>query len=365
MKIRVLIVDDTILYRKIIKDILSEMADVEVVGSVSNGKIALSRIKSLKPDLLTLDVEMPVMDGIQTLEELQKQELDVSCIMVSSITQHGSEATIQALELGAFDFIEKPDEETTAGNIKKLKTSLTQVIKTYSQRQRIRKNLYGTQKPAAEKTLISPSKTTPVTSKTPRTALKRTEKSKAVAIGISTGGPNALMKLLPKLPGNMGVPIFIVQHMPPIFSASLAKSLDKKCELKVKEAEDGERIESNTVYIAIGGKQMKIESGADLQKVIRITDDPPENNCKPAADYLLRSVAREYGGKSTCVIMTGMGADGKLGITITRASGSYTIAQDEESCVVYGMPKAVIDAGLADIVAPLESIADEILKSVK
>ena len=152
--------------------------------------------------------------------------------------------------------------------------------------------------------------------------------------------------------------------MPPVFSASLAKSLDKKCALNVKEAEDGELIQPNTVYIAQGGKQMKIASGTDLRKVIRITDDPPENNCKPAADYLLRSVAREYGSKSTCVIMTGMGSDGKLGISITKASGALTIAQNEETCVVYGMPKAVIDAGLADVIAPLDSIADEIVKSL-
>lgn len=364
MTIRVLIVDDTILYRKIIKDILTDMADVEVVGSVANGQIALSRIQTLKPDLLTLDVEMPVMDGLQTLEALQNQKLDVGCIMVSSKTQRGSEATIRALELGAFDFIEKPDEETTEGNVRKLKQSLTTVLKTFTQRQHIRKQLYGKSKPQPVKRPLLKEARQPAAASKPRTAFKRTEKSKAVAIGISTGGPNALLHLLPKLPGTINVPIFIVQHMPPVFSASLAKSLDKKCALNVKEAEDGELIQPNTVYIAQGGKQMKIASGTDLRKVIRITDDPPENNCKPAADYLLRSVAREYGSKSTCVIMTGMGSDGKLGISITKASGALTIAQNEETCVVYGMPKAVIDAGLADVIAPLDSIADEIVKSL-
>lgn len=372
MKIRVLIVDDTILYRKIIKDILTEIPDVEVVGSVSNGEIALSRIQTLKPDLLTLDVEMPVMDGLQTLEELQKRQLDVTCIMISSKTQRGSEATIQALELGAFDFIEKPDEETTEGNIRVLKQSLTIALKTFLQRQRIRRNLYGTQRTSPSPRPIANSK--PVASvshkpvsgadRAPRTSFKRTEKSKAVAIGISTGGPNALMQLLPNLPGNINVPIFLVQHMPPVFSASLAKSLDKKCALRVKEAEDGESVQPNTVYIAMGGKQMKVASGTDLKKIIRVTDDPPENNCKPAVDYLLRSVAREYGAKSTCVIMTGMGGDGKLGISVTRASGSYTIAQSEETCVVYGMPKMVIEAGLADVIAPLGTIPEEILKTL-
>ncbi|MCK5324046.1 MAG: chemotaxis protein CheB, partial [Desulfobulbaceae bacterium] len=194
---------------------------------------------------------------------------------------------------------------------------------------------------------------------------KRTEKSQAVAIGISTGGPNALNCLLPNLPGDLGAPVLLVQHMPPMFTASLAKSLDAKCSIKVKEAEDGEEVCANTVYIAPGGKQMKVASGAGLQKIIRITADPPENNCKPAVDYLFRSVAREYGSKSTCVIMTGMGSDGKLGLVVAKAGGAVAIAQDEESCVVYGMPKAVVDAGLPDIVVPLEAMAGEIIKTVQ
>lgn len=362
---RVLIVDDTIIYRKIIKDILTELPDVEVVGSVSNGEMALSRVKTLKPDLMTLDVEMPVMDGIQTLKELQKLKSDIGCIMVSSKTQKGSDATIQALELGAFDFIEKPDKSDIEENIRLLRESLTTVLKTFSQRRRIRHNLYGhsNRTPSSRQT-AAPSKPAPVVTAPRKTVSRRSEKSKAVAIGISTGGPNALTQLLPKLPGNINVPIFIVQHMPPVFSASLAKSLDKKCALRVKEAEDGEQIVPNTVYVAVGGKQMKIGGGPDLRKVIRITEDPPENNCRPSVDYLLRSVAREYGSSSTCVIMTGMGSDGKLGISVTRASGAFTIAQDESSCVVFGMPKAIIEAGLADVVAPLNAIADEIMKTV-
>ncbi|MBU2643270.1 chemotaxis response regulator protein-glutamate methylesterase [bacterium] len=365
MKIRVLIVDDSILYRKIIQDILAELPDVEVVGSVSNGQMALSRIRLLNPDLLTLDVEMPVMDGIQTLEALQKQKLDLGCIMVSSKTQRGSEATIKALELGAFDFIEKPDEKTTEANITLLKQSLDSVIKAFSQRQRIRQNLYGRApvRPVSRSPALPPQPVRDLPQ--PTLAVKRAVKSNAVAIGISTGGPNALMQLLPGFPGDINIPIFLVQHMPPVFSASLARSLDKKCALHVKEAEDGEAVQPNTVYVAMGGKQMKITSGTGLQKIIRITDDDPENNCKPSVDYLLRSVAREYGSKSTCVIMTGMGADGKLGISVTRASGAFTIAQNEETCVVYGMPKAIVDAGLADVVAPLHRIADEVLKTIR
>jgi two-component system, chemotaxis family, protein-glutamate methylesterase/glutaminase len=364
MKLKVLIVDDTILYRKILKDILETFPEVEVVGSVSNGEIALSRVKTLKPDLLTLDVEMPVMNGIQVLEALKAQNLDVGCVMVSSKTREGSEATIQALELGAFDFIEKPDEDSTAKNIASLRGSLTTVIRAFMQRRHIRRTLYGKGVPLPNRTATPERKPAAVAVQS-RPAFTRTEKSSVVAIGISTGGPNALMQMLPQLPANINVPILLVQHMPPVFSASLARSLAKKCALRVKEAEDGEPVDPNTVYIAEGGKQLKIASAAGLKKVIRITDDPPENNCKPSVDYLFRSVAREYGSKATCVVMTGMGSDGKLGLTMARAAGAVSIAQNEDTCVVYGMPKAVIDAGLADVVAPLDDIAAEILKTLR
>lgn len=193
---------------------------------------------------------------------------------------------------------------------------------------------------------------------------KRTEKSKVIAIGASTGGPKALADMIPKLKGDIGVPIFLVQHMPEMFTASLANNLNNKSTLVVKEAENGEQVKSNTVYVAPGGKQMKVASGVGLSKIVRITDDPSENNCRPAVDYLFRSIAREYGAESTCVVMTGMGSDGKLGLTVAKASGTFAIAQNEETCVVYGMPKAVVDADLVDVVTPLEKIAHEIMQTV-
>ncbi|MCP4754855.1 MAG: chemotaxis response regulator protein-glutamate methylesterase [Proteobacteria bacterium] len=365
MKIKVLVVDDTILFRKIIKDILETFPEVEVVGTVNSGELALSRIKSLKPDLLTLDVEMPGMDGLQVLEEIQKQNLEVDCVMISSKTQRGSEATIRALELGAFDFIAKPDDSSMEANLNHIKKALSPIIRAFSRRVETRRKLGGIK--LALPTTAPPVDTRKIEKPPPVRArpLKRTETSSVVAIGISTGGPNALAKMLPILPGDLNVPVLLVQHMPPMFSASLAKSLDKKCALTIKEAVNGETVEPNTVYIAEGGKQMKVASGADYKKIIRITDDPPENNCKPSADYLFRSVAKEYGSKSTCVVMTGMGTDGKLGVSVTRSSGAFTIAQDSETCVVYGMPKAVVEAGLADVVAPLDRIAAEILKTLK
>lgn len=352
MPLKIMVVDDTIFYRKIVGDILAEIDGVEVVGTANNGKIALNKIRSLKPDLLTLDVEMPIMSGLELMEEINRQDMDVGCIMVSAKTQKGSEATMRALELGAFDFLSKPDNDSAEENIKAIKTELSTLIKGFIRHRRL-KGKPG-EKPAAvpKKPAVAPQ---------PAKPLKRTEKSQVVALGISTGGPNSLLEVLPKLPGDIGIPILMVQHMPPIFTASLAQSLDRKCALRVKEAEDEEKVEANTVYIAPGGKQMKVASAASgLYKMIKITDDPPENNCKPSVDYLFRSVAREYGSKATCVVMTGMGSDGKKGLSLAKAAGSIGIAQDEASSVIYGMPKAVVDAGLVDMVVPLDSMAQEI-----
>ncbi len=355
MNLKVLVVDDTIFYRKIVSDILNEMPDVEVVGTANNGEIALSRIRSLKPDLITLDVEMPIMNGLQLLEEVNKQELKVDTIMLSSKTLQSSEATMQALQLGAFDFIAKPDDDSADINKQQIKNELNRILQAYKRQAQSGLKI---KKPATVKP-------PPPLSRPAVKSFKRTEKSHVVAIGISTGGPNALAKLIPKLSTDIGVPVLLVQHMPPVFTASLAKSLDQKSTLTVKEAVNGEEVLPNTVYIAPGGTQMMVASVAGLKKIIRISEDaPPENNCKPSVDYLFRSVAREYGSKSTCVVMTGMGVDGKLGMTITRASGSISIAQEAQSCVVYGMPKAVIEAGLVDVVAPLENIADEITKTL-
>lgn len=363
MSIKVLVVDDTIFYRKIVSDILKSLPAVEVAGTANNGEIAMARIKTLKPDLVTLDVEMPVMNGLEVLQAIKRGGLDVDVLMLSSKTERGSLITMEALELGAFDFITKPDEATPAANIAVLEKQLKRVIAIFSERLALKQRMGGRAPAGKVMGVAAPALLKPAV----RPALRpvpRHEKSQAVAIGISTGGPNALARMLPGLPANLGVPVFLVQHMPPLFTASLAKSLDAKCPLHVKEAVNGEAVCVNTVYIAPGGRQMKVASGAGLEKIIRITDDPPENNCRPSVDYLFRSVAREYGSKSTCVVMTGMGTDGRLGLTVTKASGAFAIAQDEASCVVYGMPKAVIDAGLAHVVAPLEAIAGEILKSL-
>jgi two-component system chemotaxis response regulator CheB len=376
-KLRVLVVDDTIVYRKSVSDIMEELPEVELVGVAHNGKIAMSKIASLKPDLITLDIEMPEMNGLEVLAELQKQHLDVGVIMLSTLTADGSEMTMRALELGAFDFILKPQSKSLAEGKNEIKRLIQPMIQAFS-RSKIasgllrKRNLFSQpQRPIIRKTPglppspgSLPAQKAQAGSRAPSPA--RRGKSEIVTIGISTGGPNALSQMLPQLPGDLGVPIVVVQHMPPIFTKSLAQSLDKKCALTVKEAEDGESLKNNVIYIAPGGKQMKLVASNDgKNRLIKITNDPPENSCKPSVDYLFRSVGDYYVGRATAVIMTGMGSDGTKGLEILKNKGTYVIAQNEETCIVYGMPKAPIDAGLADVIAPLNKIADEITRSVR
>lgn len=373
-KLRVLVVDDTIVYRKAVSDVLAEIPGVEVVGVAHNGKIAMSKIATLKPDMLTLDIEMPVMNGIEVLGELQKSYPNVGAVMVSTLTTDGGHMTMKALELGAFDFILKPQSKNQAESKNQLKKALSPIIREFklsrnassmlSTKGRFQKGTSQVQR----KPLRSLKKTAGAITTGAginKTATRR-GKSEIVTIGISTGGPNALTQMLPKLPGDLGVPIVVVQHMPPVFTKSLAASLDAKCALTVKEAVDREPLEDNTVYIAPGGKQMKLVASADgTNRQIKITQDPPENSCRPSADYLFRSVGDYYVGRTTAVIMTGMGSDGTKGLQVLNQKGATIIAQDEASCVVFGMPKAPIETGLADVIAPLNKIADEILKTVR
>jgi two-component system, chemotaxis family, protein-glutamate methylesterase/glutaminase len=373
-KLRVLVVDDTIVYRKAVSDIIEELPGVELVGVAHNGRIAMSKIASLQPDLLTLDIEMPEMNGLEVLAELQKKRLGIGAIMLSTLTDDGSEMTMRALELGAFDFILKPQSKSLAEGKNEIKRLLHPMIQAFA-RSKVAFALLGKKDTIARPRAILPkiglgtgsifpqrTQTGPTSSPSP----SRRGKSEIVTIGISTGGPNALTQMLPHLPGDLGVPVLIVQHMPPIFTKSLAQSLDKKCALTIKEAEDGESLKNNVVYLAPGGKQMRLQAGSDgKNRFIKITNDPPENSCKPSVDYLFRSVGDYYVGRTTAVIMTGMGSDGTKGLERLKQKGAYIIAQSEETCVVYGMPKAPIEAGLVDAILPLNKIADEIIKSVR
>ena len=372
-KIKVLVVDDTIVYRKAVSDILGEMPGVEVVGVAHNGKIAVAKIQSLKPDLLTLDIEMPEMNGLEVLQYLQKNAPQVSAIMVSTLTSEGGDMTMRALELGAYDFILKPTAKNILESKEQLRSLLAPLIKAFQTGRTTIGSLQagprqgmGRISSVASTALRAKPKISPPVPAAKVPVARRQGKSEIITIGISTGGPNALARMMPMLPGDLGVPIVIVQHMPPVFTKSLANSLNNKCALTVKEAQDGEAIQANVAYIAPGGKQMKLVASTDgTNRLIKITNDPPENSCKPSADYLFRSVADYYVGRTTAVIMTGMGSDGTKGLQVLKQKGAHIIGQNEESCVVYGMPKAPAELGLTDVVAPLDRIAGEIIKSVK
>lgn len=359
-KIRVLIVDDTALYRKIIRDVLEVFPEVEIVGTAPNGKIALSKIDLLKPDMMTLDVEMPEMNGIETLQALKKSSLNVAVIMISSLTQRDADVTMKALELGAFDFIAKPAGGDFDKNIESLKSQFRPKLKAFMVKQnRSSVKISTIPKPA-------PAIKKQEQDTVPMQRGFKTGKPKIIALGISTGGPRALAEVIPLLPANLPVPVVIVQHMPPVFTKALADSLDKKSQVTVEEGQDGKVLQAGHIYIAPGGKQMRITSGSSIGKyVIKITDDPPENHCKPSADYLFRSVDEQFKGQALGVIMTGMGRDGTKGLQIMRQNGARVIAQDEKSCVVYGMPMEAVKAGVVDEELSLSGIAAKIITIVQ
>ena len=360
-KLRAIVIDDTIVYRKIVGDVLKEIPFVEVVGTANNGKIALSKIDSLKPDFITLDIEMPELNGIEVLQALKNKPQAPVAIMLSTLTQHGSEMTIKALELGAFDFVPKPDQGKMAENMEKVREAILPIVNALKRQKETKFKIHEKVQPKPISAVVDKTRQAPPMVQKPVIR----SKSEIVGIGISTGGPNALTRMIPMLPGNLKAPVLIVQHMPPLFTASLANSLNNKSALHVKEAENGDTIEPGKIYIAPGGKQMKIIAGSDgLTRKIKITDDPPENSCKPSVDYLFRSIAQYYVGRATGVIMTGMGSDGSKGLVQMKNNGSFIIAQNEETCTVYGMPKEPIESGIADVVVPLEKIAEEIVKTV-
>jgi two-component system chemotaxis response regulator CheB len=368
MTTRVLVVDDTSIFRRIISDALAGIPEVEVVGTASNGKLALARLATLRPDLITLDIEMPEMNGIEMLEAMRAAGQKASVIMLSSLTVRGGEMTIRALEAGAFDFITKPEGRSGEESLAQLRSSLRPIIQTLARQREIRsilnpKPLKST--PAGSTAAKSPASI--LNAQPPVGAAGRTPGRTGppiVLIGVSTGGPTALAELLPAWPAKIGAPVFVVQHMPALFTQALAERLQSKSAIRVKEAGNGEVAEADCVYLAPGGRQMKLAPGQNGEITVRITDDPPENACRPSVDYLFRSAALNFPGRSIAAILTGMGNDGTAGTRMLKRSGSATIAQDEASCVVFGMPREAILAGVIDTVVPLNKIAGAILRAI-
>ncbi|HEX8324409.1 MAG TPA: chemotaxis response regulator protein-glutamate methylesterase [Tepidisphaeraceae bacterium] len=350
-KIRVLIVDDAVVIRRIVSDVLAGEPGIEIVGTAANGRIALQKIPQTNPDLITLDVEMPEMDGLATLKELRKTYRKLPVIMFSTLTGRGASTTLDALANGASDYVTKP------ANVGSVSAAMT----------RIREELIPKIKALCPQTAPTPPATMPVLSAPRATVMRptavRSGGIEAVVIGVSTGGPNALAEVIPSLPRDLPVPVLIVQHMPPVFTRVLAERLALKSAVAVKEAVHGEAIRPGTVYIAPGDFHMHVERAAGVCRVM-LSQGPPENSCRPAADVLMRTAAAVYGANTLGVILTGMGQDGLRGAEAIRDRGGVTFVQDEASSVVWGMPGHVARNGLADRQVPLGQVAMEITRRV-
>ncbi|MBN1971423.1 MAG: chemotaxis-specific protein-glutamate methyltransferase CheB [Candidatus Delongbacteria bacterium] len=365
MSIKVAVVDDSLLYRRVIVDVLQKIDDVEVVGQFASGKAFLNKVKELSPDIITLDLEMPEMDGLSVLTELKKEKINSFVIIVSSHSVKGSTLTIKALDKGAFDFITKPQGKSAEDSKEFILKELSPLFTALKHRVSIR-NIFSKSSSSFEKDSVVNNISTTIENNRVSNSLgvldKIINKSKVemILIGVSTGGPGALAQIIPQIKPNLGLPIIIVQHMPPIFTKTLADSLNDKTSLSVVEVENNMSVVPNTIYIAPGGKQMKIINSLAGEKKLMITDDPPENNCKPSVDYLFRSASLNFPGKSVAFIMTGMGNDGTMGLKLLKRNGTYVYAQNEETCVVFGMPKIAIEANVVDEVIPLGAIAEKI-----
>jgi two-component system chemotaxis response regulator CheB len=341
--LRVLVVDDSALYRQLLRNVLRDIPNVECVGAAKGGVEALELVDTLKPDLLTLDVRMPDMDGIEVLRELRKRRSTAKALMVSSLTANGAQVTTDALLEGAFDFILKPSGGDANANRLALHTALVEKIDAL----RVSVDVKAAKPARSDTEIVEPSM-----------------RFEAVVIGTSTGGPVALREVLPKIPEDFPLPVLIVQHMPAQYTHSLAARLNEMSPLEVVEACEGMTLEAGWAYIAPGGRHMKLARRAG-KVVIQITDDDPENGCRPSVDVLFRSVADVLTGKVIAVIMTGMGRDGVEGCRQLKQRGAVVIAEHADTCVVYGMPKAVVSEGLADRVVPLDLIAANVVRRVK
>ncbi len=343
-KIRVLVVDDSTVIRRLLSDSLTSDPQIEVCGVAANGKIALAKIPQMNTDILTLDMEMPEMDGIATLVEVRKLYPKLPVIMFSTLTQRGAEATMDALAKGANDYVTKPANVGSVGAaMQSVRDELIPRIKAFC--------------PWTTPVHILPVRKQPC--KTNLTATATSKRIDAVVIGSSTGGPNALQSLLTEFPADFPVPILIVQHMPPIFTKHFSDRLNQLCALTVTEASHGDTIGSGGVWIAPGDHHMQLARiGTNLR--VSLDQGTPENSCRPAVDVLFRSAAAAFGGNLLSVVLTGMGQDGTRGCQTVHDAGGSIIVQDQDTSIVWGMPGSVANAGLADKILPLQRIAAEI-----
>lgn len=352
-KIKVLVVDDSPFMRKVLSDIINAQPNMEVVGKASNGNECLSKIKQLQPDVVTMDVEMPEMDGLTALRSIMEVN-PLPVIMVSSLTQNGAEQTMNALNWGAVDFIAKPSAQIFA-NIDTIKSDLIRKIEIAA----------GTRK-KLQKPYVIPN----INSRSSSASLNKQINTgrplnRLIVIGTSTGGPKALNQVLPNFPATVNAGILVVQHMPPGFTKSLADRLDAISKIKVKEAEQGDKVIPGCAYIAPGDFHLTVTTTKNADNkglMINLSKLPPRGGHRPSVDEMFNSVAEHFWSLIVGVIMTGMGHDGSAGVINIKNRGGKIIAEDQSTCIVYGMPKAAFETGMVDKVVPLPRIADEVLK---
>lgn len=352
--VKVLIVDDSAFMRNALTTMLSSDPEIKIVGTARDGLEAIEKIASLKPDIVTMDVEMPRMDGIAALRHIMETS-PLPVIMVSSITNEGAKVTLDALDFGAVDFIPKNLSELSV-NIVKIKEILVDKIKHIARKGLVKKPPRPAVRPYAPKP-VEPPPPVPV-----RTTGER--RVGIVAIGTSTGGPKALQEIIPKLPKEFPVPIVIAQHMPPNFTGPFAERLNQLSRITVKEAAEGDVLRPGLALVAPGRGHMRVTRKRTLETVVSISEFKDDFIYRPSVDALMLSVAEFFPGRALGVILTGMGNDGLKGLVALKRTGGRIFAQNEETCVVYGMPKAVVDAGITDKVLSLEEIAGEIVNSV-
>ena len=379
MVVKVLVVDDSGFFRRRVSEILSADPTIKVIGTATNGKEAIDQALALKPDVITMDYEMPLMDGITAVRHIM-QRCPTPVLMFSSLTHEGARVTLDALDAGAVDFLPKNFEDISR-NPEKVKQMLCEKVHSISRSNR-RLSSYsapapvvstpaptprpalGGFVPSAPAISPPPVRTTPIASRgapapTSASAAPKRKAYRLVAIGTSTGGPVALQRVLTQLPGNFPAPIVLVQHMPAAFTKAFAERLDKLCRISVKEAEDGDILRPGLALLAPGGKQMMI----DGRGAVRILPGDERLNYKPCVDITFGSAAKSFGDKVLAVVLTGMGADGREGARLLKQGGSQVWAQDEASCVIYGMPMAIVKANLADAVYSLDDIGKHLVEA--
>ena len=379
MVVKVLVVDDSGFFRRRVSEILSADPTIKVIGTATNGKEAIDQALALKPDVITMDYEMPLMDGITAVRHIM-QRCPTPVLMFSSLTHEGARVTLDALDAGAVDFLPKNFEDISR-NPEKVKQMLCEKVHSISRSNRrlssysapapvvsapvpTHRPVLGGFVPSAPPVSPPPARITPIASRgapapTSASAAPKRKAYRLVAIGTSTGGPVALQRVLTQLPGNFPAPIVLVQHMPAAFTKAFAERLDKLCRISVKEAEDGDILRPGLALLAPGGKQMMI----DGRGAVRILPGDERLNYKPCVDITFGSAAKSFGDKVLAVVLTGMGADGREGARLLKQGGSQVWAQDEASCVIYGMPMAIVKANLADAVYSLDEIGKHLVEA--